>query len=137
MASSGCTIIALLFQLWSPSGCCNLVVSLVRYGISLTLIFSSMSSHSGTPLLVCLYPRTSQPQRFSRWLVSCRARVYFQFRCCLFLVRRYPRPCIPSTEIQPLADILQCTLSLSECGCYLFWSPLPCILRCLASVLSA
>ena len=86
MPPSGCTITS-LFQLWSPQGCCNFVVSLIRYGLSLSLFFfAHVFSRFGYPLAgdPFTHAHASQAKGISRWLVFCSARVCFQFGCYLF-----------------------------------------------------
>ena len=85
--------------------------------------------------LVPLYPRPCAPSATIQSMTGIlQCTCLFSARMLPFLALHYPRLCVSCTEIQPLAGILQCTFCLHQFGCYLFWSPSPCILRSLALV---
>ena len=97
MIPSGCTITS-LFQLWSPLGCCNFVVALVRYGL-LLLLFLLLTCSLASDTCPC-FPRTcvaGAEIQSPAGILQCTC--LFSVQVLPFLVPLYPRPCVPNESV--------------------------------------
>ena len=97
-----------------PLSCCNFAVFLIRYGLSIFLILfllmRSLSSDTSFLCVVSLSPTHMRPRQrdsVASWYPVVHVPVASS-GINVFGVS-YPCSCVPSTEIQSMAGILQCT----------------------------